>query len=137
MSTTATMLKDNKNLAKMEPKTISECVDSCFSCGKTCDACADACMGEENLQKLVECVRLDMTCSDICIATGRVLVRPTPSDTSAVRHQLQSCARICEICADECDKHASIHEHCRICAEECRQCKDHCDRLLAALDGST
>ena len=33
--------------------------------------------------------------------------------------------------AEECEKHAGMHEHCRICAEACRRCEQACDQLLA------
>ncbi len=34
---------------------------------------------------------------------------------------------------DECEKHAQMHEHCRVCAEACRRCESACADLFAAL----
>lgn len=33
-------------------------------------------------------------------------------------------------CADECERHAQMHEHCRICADHCRECARMCEGLL-------
>jgi hypothetical protein len=40
---------------------------------------------------------------------------------------LHACAAACRLCADECEKHAKMHEHCRICAESCRRCVSACE----------
>ena len=34
-------------------------------------------------------------------------------------------------CADECERHAAYHAHCRVCADVCRRCRKACDDLLA------
>ncbi|MEX0939525.1 MAG: four-helix bundle copper-binding protein [Pirellulales bacterium] len=47
-----------------------------------------------------------------------------------VRAQLESLETACRSCADECDKHASMHDHCRICAEACRECAQTCRNLV-------
>jgi hypothetical protein len=65
--------------------------------------------------------------------TGKVLSRPAAWDVEVVRSVLQACATSCRACGDECDQHASMHEHCRVCAESCRRCEQACSDLLAAL----
>lgn len=49
------------------------------------------------------------------------------------RAAVQACAQTCASCADECERHAQMHHHCRVCAEACRQCEDACRNLLAAM----
>ena len=39
----------------------------------------------------------------------------------------------CRLCAQECDDHASRHEHCRVCAEACRACERACRDAAVAL----
>jgi Domain of Unknown Function (DUF326) len=39
----------------------------------------------------------------------------------------------CRSCGDECERHAAMHEHCRVCAEACRRCEQACNELLAAM----
>ena len=46
---------------------------------------------------------------------------------------VEACAVACLACAEECDRHAAHHEHCRVCAVVCRLCKQACDDLVAAI----
>jgi hypothetical protein len=99
-------------------------------CDATCTLCADACLSEDKVSMLVECIRLNLNCADTCAATARVAARLTEMDSAAMRHQLESCAQACSVCAGECERHASKHEHCRICAEACRDCESECREFL-------
>ena len=64
------------------------------------------------------------------VATGRVLSRHTGYDANLTRAIVQACATACR---DECERHAAMHEDCRVCAEACRRCEQACQQLLAAL----
>jgi len=82
---------------------------------------------------LVKCVRSNLDCADICHTTGQVLSRHTGYDTNLTRTVLEACATACRSCGEECERHAGMHEHCRVCAETCRQCEEACRDLLASL----
>ena len=47
-----------------------------------------------------------------------------------IQSVLRACEEACRLCAEECDRHASMHEHCRICAESCRRCEQACQAAL-------
>lgn len=108
----------------------AECINACFDCTQACIACADACLGEEHLQNLTRCIRLDYDCADICQATGKMLTRQTEPEPRLLSAQLEVCRMVCEICGRECEKHQDQHEHCRVCAQACRECQQHCDTLI-------
>jgi Domain of Unknown Function (DUF326) len=74
-----------------------------------------------------------MDCADICNATGRVVTRQTEYEAPTTNAQLTSCQMACATCAEECERHAGHHEHCRICAESCRRCEQACTLLLEAM----
>lgn len=112
---------------------LSRCIEECFSCAQTCTSCADACLSEDQAAELRKCIRLNLDCADICDATGRVLTRQTGYDAPSSKAQLQSCRKICTTCAEECERHTEMHEHCRICAEACRRCAEVCDELLVVM----
>jgi hypothetical protein len=95
-------------------------------------SCADACLAEATVKDLVRCIRLNLDCADVCESTGRLLGRMTEPDAGLLQAQLQACLEACRVCGAECEKHASMHEHCRVCAEACRACADACERLTAA-----
>jgi hypothetical protein len=41
-------------------------IDECVDCAATCTGCADCCLGEEDVQELVRCIRLDLDRADAC-----------------------------------------------------------------------
>lgn len=113
-----------------------QCIEECVVCFQACTACADACLAEPDIVSLIKCMRTDLDCSDACAATTNILSRRTAVDLTVVRAAVESCLASCVACAEECERHAVHHEHCRICAEVCRRCEVACRRLLAALPTS-
>ena len=114
---------------------LAQCIDECGECATTCTVCADACLAEDDVRALARCVRLCLDCADACVDAGRVLSRQTDPDPSTQLTALEACLTACRTSAEECERHAHHHEHCRLCAEECRRCELACDELLASLRG--
>ena len=75
-------------------------------------------------------IRVALDCADVCDATVHVLARQTLPDLRVIRAAVEDCAVACLACAEECERHAAHHEHCRLCAEVCRRCKQACDDVL-------
>src|SRR5215469_5969259 len=107
--------------------------DALSDCAQACTAHAAADPGEQNVTEMVTCLRLCLDCTDICTATLGVLSRQAEYDAMVTRPLLEACAAICQSCGDECERHARMHEHCRICAEACRRCEQACRELLEAI----
>lgn len=114
----------------VDRQALIDCIEACYRCAQTCTACADACLGESMVEELVACIRLNLDCADVCAATGNLLSRQTSANWQLIQAQLRACATACQLCGAECERHADMHEHCRVCAEMCRQCEDACRRLL-------
>jgi hypothetical protein len=66
----------------------------------------------------------------MCVATGAMASRRTGSNREVLRAVIETCADACRICGEECERHAEMHEHCRVCAETCRRCEDACNQAL-------
>jgi Domain of Unknown Function (DUF326) len=111
---------------------VLRCIDACVESAASCTACADASLGEDDVEEMVRCIRLCLDCADICETTGRVVIRQTEADLGVVRATVEACATACRASAEECDRHAAHHEHCRLCAEVCRRCEQACNDLIAA-----
>lgn len=109
------------------------CIEQCYACAQTCTACADACLAEDMVQSLRQCIRLNLDCADICGVTGRIATRRTGSDEEMIRRMLDACAAACRLCGEECERHASKHEHCRVCADACRQCREACEEACRSM----
>jgi hypothetical protein len=125
------------DLSRVDRDTLAACIQACFECAQVCTACADACLAEEMVAELRHCIRTDLDCADVCAATGNVLSRVPAHDSPLLRSVLETCAEACRACGEECERHADMHDHCRLCAESCRRCEQACRDLLAALDGTS
>ncbi len=95
------------------------------NCINHCNYCADACLDEDNVKMMVDCIRLDRVCAEACSALAQILA----IDYDKVQGLVDYCKEICEACAEECAKHE--HQHCKDCADACRKCADACETYLA------
>ena len=109
------------------------CIPECFACAQTCISCADACLAEDMVTDLRQCIRLNLDCADICMATGKLAIRRSGGNEQSILDMLQACRNICVACGQECARHASMHEHCRICAENCRSCAEACEAAAGSI----
>jgi hypothetical protein len=110
----------------MSHERFSECLEACNDCAAACDHCATACLTEPDVAMMVECIRIDRDCSDICRLAAAWMAR----DSRFVHQLCELCAAICDACGAECAKHAT--EHCRACAEACRRCAERCREMPRA-----
>jgi hypothetical protein len=127
------MIKTSSSAAITEDAELIKCIETCLVCAHACVSCADACVGEADPRPLGRCITLDLDCADICQTTWRLLARQHTPEVAVLARQLDLCAFVCRLCAEECERHASMHEHCRVCAETCRWCEQACGALLAKL----
>lgn len=130
MNQLRTMIQSHPGAGDREYSLLSQCIEACHECAQICTSCADACLGESRVKDLTRCVRLNLDCADVCSAAARVLTRLNDPDPILLKRQLEAVAAATLVCAEECEQHAGMHEHCRLCAETCVQCAKVCDALL-------
>ena len=133
MTNAAAMLETYPKSINLDRELLARVIDAAVACSQTCTACADACLSEDMVADLTKCIRTNLDCADICATTARVLSRHTGYDANITRAQLEACVQACKSCGDECEQHASMHEHCRVCAEACRACEQACRELLSSI----
>jgi len=137
MKTIELMLRSHPRADQQRATFYTEAAAALAVCANTCTSCADACLGEpEGIEHLRRCICTDLDCADVCQAALRVLLRQTETPNELVQAQLHACVLACQICADECETHAEMHEHCRICAEACRHCQERCNFLLGEISSA-
>lgn len=110
-----------------------QCIEDGYACAQTCTSCADACLAEDMVKDLTQCIRYNLDCADICAVSGAIATRRTGSNEETICRTLEACATACRLCGAECESHASKHEHCRICAEACRRCEQSCKAAVASI----
>ena len=112
---------------------LAAAIDALTDCAQACIADTDADLSEQDVTGMVKCIRLCLGCADVCTATAGVISRQAEYDANVVKPLMEACAAICKSCGDECERHARMHEHCRVCAEACRRCEQACRELLDAM----
>lgn len=127
------MIESHPRAPQRDMDMIAAAVEALSACADSCQICADACLGEEMVRELVRCIRLCEDCSDVCATSGRMISRLTEPDGGLLRAQLEACITACRVCGDECEKHAGMHEHCRVCAESCRQAERAAQALVQTM----
>jgi hypothetical protein len=95
-----------------------------IKCITACEACAAACLQEDNVKMMARCIALDHDCADICTLTARFVAR----NSEHSRHVMKECIEICKACAEECRKHD--HDHCQHCADICEECAEACQSWM-------
>lgn len=81
-----------KDLGGVDRQKVQECVEARFECAHACTACAGACLSDDMVAELTECIRSNLDCADICDVTGRVLSRHTGYEANLTRAVLEACA---------------------------------------------
>ncbi len=133
MDTITEMLKAHPKRPHGHFERIAQCLAACTECEQICIACADACLEEDEVAALRQCIRIDQDCADLCAATARMIQRQAHPDAALWQATLLACAQACRSCSAECMKHESAHAHCRLCREACDRCERTCMELLRAL----
>lgn len=127
------MMKQHPEATQVDLDALVECIEKCSSCEAVCVSCADACLSDAGVEQLVDCIRLNLDCADLCGVTMRLLSRQSNREPRVLHDALLTCIVACIACAEECQRHAGHHEHCATCAEECRRCAQTCEDLRALL----
>ena len=128
------MIASHPQLRTSADDALARCVEACYDCAQSCTACMDACLGEEDVKPLIQCIRLNLDCADVCAAAGAVISRRTGNNREVTMAMLDACALACNVCGQECDMHGVEHEHCRVCAEVCHRCEEACAEALQLLE---
>ncbi len=93
------------------------------SCLAACQACATACLNEDDVKAMAPCIKLCRDCADIGSLCAQLMAR----DSAHAAHLYELCAKICDVCGAECAKHTMAH--CQQCAEDCKKCAEECRKM--------
>lgn len=133
MSYARKLLDTYPHAVALDTGILAAAIEAMNDCAQACLADVDADLSAPNLTEMVKCIRLCLHCADVCTAAAGVTSRPGEYEPDVMRPLLEACVATCRTCGDECERHAHMHEHCRVCAEACRRCEQACKELLTAL----
>jgi hypothetical protein len=112
---------------------LSRSIEALLDCAQSCTFCADACLAEENLERLRNCIRLNLDCADVCSTAAKMLSRQHSPNWELLRGGIELAGKAADACGSECNRHASMHEHCKLCYEACSAAQEACNALLTQL----
>jgi hypothetical protein len=101
-------------------KNSKELLQKLADCIAACEKCSNACLEEDMIKEMRNCIKTDRDCADICNTTYRLVARN--SDNASA--MLKVCADICRKCVEECEHHDM--QHCQDCAKACNECEKAC-----------
>ncbi|GAA0243055.1 four-helix bundle copper-binding protein [Haladaptatus pallidirubidus] len=100
-----------------------ECIEICTEASEVCEWCADECTSSE---EMAECLRLCRDVADVASLHARFMAR----DSNYSSQLAETCAGVCEECAEECERHDA--EHCQVCADVLKKCAESCRNMMSA-----
>lgn len=98
-------------------------LEKVWHCALMAEKCATSCLTSERIGELAPCIRLSFDCAETCMQ----LVRAVKRQSVLVPSLLRICDYICQLCAEECDKHEE--DACQQCAAACLLCSEACRKL--------
>ncbi|MDL2290434.1 four-helix bundle copper-binding protein [Paludibacteraceae bacterium OttesenSCG-928-F17] len=101
-------------------KKISELLVKLAVCHATCNYCFNACLNENEIKMMKECIKLNRDCAEICALAISLVSSYSRFDKDILR----LCIKACDRCSGECRKHDYIH--CQECARACEECAAAC-----------
>ncbi|WP_058305955.1 four-helix bundle copper-binding protein [Gracilibacillus massiliensis] len=107
----------------MSHQNYQDLLETLHDCMTECNHCFDACLQEDDVKMMAECIRLDRECADICGYLEAAISRNSPF----IKELAAVCVKICTACGEECKKHQ--HDHCQKCADACFNCAEACKKL--------
>lgn len=115
----------------MAHQRFQHCIDECIACATACSHCATECLKEAHVKDLTHCIQLDLECGVICRSAAELMSLGSEYSYDYCR----VCIEVCNACAEECEKHATMMgmEHCSACAEACRKCAAACENMVAVV----
>jgi hypothetical protein len=114
----------------MDMMLMQEAIDACSMSMQACTMCSDAMAGMEGMGV---CASRSAMCSDVCMTTMRMMMRPTGMDRTAMVAMLEACIAMCAACMAECRMHADMSAVCAMCADACEATDRACSALLASM----
>lgn len=104
---------------------MAECIDNCSEAAQACEWCATECI-ELGDPEMARCIQLCRDVADVATLHARLMAR----DSSFESDLAETCAELCEACADECSRFE--HEHCQTCADVVATCAESCRDMAKA-----
>jgi hypothetical protein len=111
-----------KIMVKNIVRKYTDSMEALMNCAAACENCVSVCINDG---KPLSCCHICLDCADICMT----LFRLEAHNSTFLKAMYKICADICDACANECEKHADYHPHCKASMYASRDCAEMCRAL--------
>jgi hypothetical protein len=94
-------------------------------------------MDDPSKDHLHGCIRANLECADLCFAAATLASQPEKINLGQLITALERAAQSCQICAEECQRHANRLNSCVDSAEACHNCREAVMLALQDVGGAT
>ncbi len=107
---------------------MQHCIENCQDCQRICVETAAHCLMLGGKHASAEHLLLLFACAEICKTSATFMMLGTELHTETCR----TCARVCNECADSCERNNDDDPQMRECARICRECATSCGAMTPA-----
>ncbi|MEK2646240.1 four-helix bundle copper-binding protein [Bdellovibrio sp. BCCA] len=106
---------------------MEECIANCAECFQVCTRLIPHCLHLGGEHAGAEHINLLSICAAICETSVRFMLAESEfhEDTCAV------CAKVCDACADDCERIDGGDYMMKECIEICRECAESCRKMAS------
>jgi hypothetical protein len=101
---------------------MDQCVKACLGCYKTCLKTIEHCLEQGDSYAAPDHISLLQSCAELCLLAANFMLR----NAEFSRELRQLCIKICQKCADQCERLAGDDYVMKQCAEMCHTCVTTC-----------
>jgi hypothetical protein len=84
------------------------CIDACMRCAEACEFCATSDLKEEqDIKMMASCAQMNRQCAAVCWTSAALM----SMDSQFAKQFCNLCEDICDVCAQECERHDV--DHCK------------------------
>ncbi|PJJ70617.1 hypothetical protein CLV46_0139 [Diaminobutyricimonas aerilata] len=118
-----------RSMQGMDMDMMQRCMETLTAAEQACVMCADG----DAEAGMAMCASMCMNCADVSSAMMRMMLRPSGFEMQSMMAMMQATMTMMTACAEECEKHADMHEHCKLCAQACRTAAEAMDDMMASM----
>lgn len=102
---------------------MAECIEHCLSCFRSCEEEFYQCLLRGDDYLNASHLQLLQTCAAICQTCAQFMMLHSPYHARLCG----ICATVCEACAESCENYSD--QHSRQCSLNCRACARSCEKM--------
>jgi len=125
MHTSTTSTSPSARMGSQLDASVQQCIEDCIACYQECTSCIPYCLSQGGKHVEKKHLTLMMECAEMCNMSATLM----QLQSQFAHAHCQLCAKICDACAESCNKVDPNDAMMNSCADACRQCAESCRNM--------